>query len=292
MSMTQESARDPSSSQRRVAIVAGLRTPFVKSGTAFKKMSALDLACACVSELLARHDLDPASIDRVIYGQVVASPQTPNIARELVLQCDLPQKIDAYSVSRACATSTQAMVDGAMAIMHGDIDVALCGGADSLSRPPITYQDAFVDALMQANAAKSPLAKAKAFLQLRGRDLLPKPPALREASTRLTMGESAEIMAKENKIGRHEQDLFACRSHQRAAAAWEKGIFDAEVMHLPVPPDYRLTISRDTMVRPETTADKLAALRPSFDRQHGSITAGNASPLTDGASAVLLMEEG
>ena len=274
----------PKKSSRRAAIVSGLRTPFVKSGTAFRKLSAVDLATTVVAELLARTDLDPAHIDRLVYGQVVVDPATPNIAREVVLGAGLPRHIDAYSVSRACATSTQALVEAAMAIESGDVDIVVCGGADSLSRPPIGYQDRFVDALMKANAARDPLAKARAFLELKPKDLAPKVPAIREATTGLTMGESAEIMAKENGISRAAQDKFASQSHIKAAAAWEKGIFDAEVMHVGLGPRYEEFISRDGIVRPDTTEAKLGKLRAAFDAAHGSITAGNSSPLTDGAS--------
>lgn len=290
-----ENARETQSVRRtfwdRVAIVGGLRTPFVKSGTSYKHVSTLDLAMGVVSELIARLNLNPSELDRVVYGQVVASIDTPNIARELVLGCGLPRHIDGYSVTRACATSTQALVSGAQAIMTGEADVVVCGGADSLSRPPITYSDPMIDALMDANAARDPLAKAKAFLELKPKDLLPKAPAIKEAFTGLTMGESAEKMAKENGISRAAQDAFAMRSHKRAAAAWDNGIFADEVMHFPVPPDYEHVVSRDGLIRADTTAEKLASLSPVFDRMHGTVTAGNSSPLTDGASAVVLMRE-
>ena len=276
---------------RRAAIVAGLRTPFVKSGTAYKDLTTLDLAKRVVSELIARTDLDPAVVDAVVYGQVVVSPQTPNIAREIVLGTSLPRTLEAYSVSRACATSTQALVEAAQQILLGGAEVVLCGGADSLSKPPITYSEHFSQTLMQVNNAKDPLSKAKALLDLRPRDLLPNPPALREATTGLTMGESAEKMAQQNGIRREDQDAFAARSHQRAARAWEAGIFAAEVMKLPVPPDFGTTVGRDGFVRPDATVEKLAMLKPAFDRRYGTITAGNSSPLTDGAAAMIVMSE-
>jgi acetyl-CoA acyltransferase len=280
--------------KRRAAIVAGLRTPFAKSGAQLRHLQAVELACACVAELCGRNNLDPQTVQRLIYGQVVVDPAVPNIAREVVLGAGLPVSIDAYSVSRACATSTQALVEAAAAIESGDIDVAICGGADSLSRPPITYQDRFVEALMQANAARDALSKARPFLRLRPKDWLPKAPGLQEACTGLSMGESAEKMARDNGIDRAAQDAFAARSHQRAAAAWEQGIFAEEVMHLPlgvrnggVPQ----TMSRDAVVRADTSLDKLQKLRPAFDKKYGSITAGSSSPLTDGAAALLVMEE-
>ena len=289
--MTSSVQLPPTAAGRRAVIVAGLRTPFVKSGTAYKDLSAADLAKSVVAELVSRIALDPVVIDSVVYGQVVVSPQAPNIAREVVFGAGLPRTIEAYSVSRACATSTQALVNAAQAIMAGVADVVLCGGADSLSRPPITYSDRFSQILMQVTSARAPMAKARALLKLRPKDLLPIPPAIKEATTGLTMGESAEKMAKENGIGRVEQDELALLSHQRATVAWETGIFASEVMKLTLPPDFSTTVVRDGLVRPDTTRERLAALKPAFDRRYGTITPGNSSPLTDGASAMVVMSE-
>jgi len=276
---------------RRVAIVDGLRTPFVKSGTDFKDLSALDLAAGVVTELLQRSGVRGSQIDQVVYGTVVPDVGGPNIAREIVLACDIPESVDAFSVTRACATSTQAVVSGTQSILLGDADIVVAGGADSFSKPPILYSDRFVDILMDANAAKDITSKVRAFSALRPKDLAPNPPAIAERSTGLTMGESAEIMAKQNGITREAQDAFALRSHQKAIEAWENGIFDDEVMPFPVGPDYTMTVSRDNLPRPDSSLEALAELRPVFDRRYGTITAGNSSPLTDGASAVVLMEE-
>ena len=276
---------------RRAAIVGGLRTPFLKSGSSFRTMSTLELAQACVTELVQRLDLDTDEVDHLVYGQVVPSPQAANIAREIVLGTALPRHIEAYSVSRACITGAQALVNATQAILSGDADVVICGGADSLSRPPITYSDAFIDILMKANRARDPMSKAKAFLNVKPKDLVPVPPSIREMSTGMTMGQSAEKMAKENGISREAQDRFAERSHKKATEGWEKGIFADEVMHLPVPPKYKEVVENDNLVRPDTTFEKLSRLKPSFDRAHGTVTAGNASPLTDGASALVVMTE-
>ena len=281
----------PGDAPRRVAIVDGLRTPFAKSGTVLRDQSTLDLSSAVVSELLARSGLEGSQIDRIVYGSVVQDVAAPNIAREIVLAGPFPESVDAYSVTRACATSTQSVVDGAQAIMLGDADIVIAGGADSLSKPPVTYSDAFVDALMKANAAKDLPSKARAFTRVRPKDLAPVPPAIAERSTGETMGDSAEKMAKENGISREDQDAFALRSHQKAVAAWESGIFAGEVMPLPLPPRYDGTVERDTIPRGDSTAEKMATLKPVFDRKYGSVTAANASPLTDGASAVVLMAE-
>ena len=279
--------------RRRVAIVAGLRTPFVKSGGPFKAVSAVELSRQLLCELMARTPVSPSSIDRLIFGQVVGNPTIPNIAREVGLASGLPHSLDAYSVARACATSTAALVDATMAILCGDIDVALVGGVETLSRPPMTYQDAVVDALMAANAAKAPLQKVKALLQLRPKDLLPVPPSIKEPSTGLTMGESCEMMAKENGIARAEQDALAFRSHQRAAKAWADGIYEQEVMSVFVPGEKGAAgrpVREDGLIRKDTTLERLAGLKPVFDRKHGTLTAGNSSPLTDGAAVLLVME--
>jgi acetyl-CoA acyltransferase len=276
---------------RRVAIVAGLRTPFIKAGTSFKDLTALELGKLCTSELLERAGVKPSEVEQVVFGQVIPSVSAPNIAREIVLATGMPKTIDAYSVSRACATSIQALTDAANSIATGAIDVAIAGGAECMSDIPILYSRNVANVLVAAQKAKSLAKKLRAFAALHARDLIPVPPALAEPSTGLTMGESAEKMAKENHISRAAQDELALRSHQLAAAAWAAGKYDAEVMHVHVPPRYQETVSRDGIVRPDMTMEQAAALRPVFDRKYGTITAANSSPLTDGAAALLLMSE-
>ncbi len=276
---------------RRVAIVGGLRTPFMKAGTKYRDLTTLDLGTLVTNELLHRSNLDAAQIDEVIAGAVVADVGAPNIAREIVMRCNMPASVDAYSVSRACATSTQAIVNGARSILLGDADIVVAGGSDTLSKPPIMYDDKVVDALMAANAAKDIPSKVKAFTRLRPGDLAPRPPALADLASGLTMGDAAEKMARENGISREAQDEYSYDSHMKAVAAWEKGVFDDEVMALPIPPRYKETATQDGIPRADSTIEKLATLRPAFDRKYGSVTAGNASPLTDGAAMVLLMEE-
>jgi acetyl-CoA acyltransferase len=277
---------------RRVGIVAGLRSPFFKSGTAYRDLSTLDLGAAVVNEMLQRNSLDPARVDQVVFGSVVPEVAAPNIAREIALRNNMPASVDAFSVSRACATSTQSIVSGTQAILAGDAEIVVAGGADSLSKPPITYSDAVVDALMAASAAKDMPSKLRAFTGIRPKDLAPRPPALEDLSSGLTMGAAAEKMARENGITREAQDQYAFESHLKAVEAWEKGVFDDEVMAFPIPPRFQDVVARDGIPRADTTLEKLASLRPAFDRKYGSVTAGNASPLTDGAAAVVLMEEG
>jgi len=277
---------------RRVAIVDGLRTPFTKaaSGT-LKKQTALDMSSAVVRELIARSGLDTAQLDRLVFGTVVQDVDSPNIAREIVLAGPMPDTTDAFSVTRACATSTQSFVDGAQSILLGDTDIVITGGAESLSNPPITYSDRFTDILLEANAARDLPAKLRAFSRVRPKDLAPHSPAIAERSTDETMGDSAEKMARENGIARHDQDAYALESHTKTIAAWDAGVFDSEVMPYPIPPRYSETLERDTIPRADSTLEKLSTLKPVFDRKYGSVTAGNASPLTDGAAAILLMDE-
>jgi acetyl-CoA acyltransferase len=274
---------------RRVAIVDGLRTPFAKAGTDLSPVSTLELSSHLVTELLARSGVD--AVDQVVFGSVVQNPHHPNLAREIVLASPLADDTDAYSVTRACATSTQTFVDGARAILLGDADIVLTGGADSLSNPPVTFSDEFVSVMMKAQAAKDPASRIKALAALRPKDLAPNPPEIADRSTGETMGDGAEKMARIWDVGREEQDRYALESHRKAVEAWEKGIYDDEVMQFPVPPRYQKVVERDTIPRADSNLDKLSSLRPVFDRRYGTITAGNASPLTDGAAALLLMEE-
>lgn len=280
-----------SSDRDRIAIVAGLRTPFQKQGTGFKSMTSVDLGTAVVSELLQRTELDPKEIGLCVYGQVVPSLDWLNIAREVVLRSGLPKNIDAYSVSRACATSVQATTNAAEAILAGQHDVAITGGADSMSDVPVGVSKRLALALQDLQKAKNVGDYWKVLSKLSPRDLVPPVPGFsREPTTGLTMGQSAEKMAKENGISREQQDKIALHSHQGAARAWSDGTYAAEVMHV-IPAPYKEAVTEDNIVRKDATLEALAKLRPAFDRKFGTITAGNASPLTDGASALLVMRE-
>jgi acetyl-CoA acyltransferase len=276
---------------RRVAIVAGLRTPFARSGTTLRSVSAEDLGRAVVSELLARTELDGREVDMLVYGTVIPSVLAPNIAREVSLIPSLPKGVQAYSVSRACASANQAITDAADQIGLGHADVAIAGGAESLSNVPILHSRGFSDALVAASKAKSLGGRLGALAKLRPRDFIPITPAIAEASTGETMGQSAEKMAKINHIPRDEQDQFALRSHRLAAAGTQEGRLTAEIMPYYVPPKYETWETSDNGIRTDTRLEQLAALKPVFDRKYGSVTAGNSSPLTDGAAAVLLMSE-
>lgn len=276
---------------KRVAIVAGLRTPFAKMGTAYRDLSALDLAKIVVVELLERSGVPAHELDQVVYGQVAPSVQMPNIAREIVLGTGMPQHIEAFSVSRACATSYQSTVSLTEAILAGAATAGIAGGADSASDVPITVSKRLSAALVAASRARSLPERLSAFAGLSPKDLVPVPPAIAEASTGETMGESCEKMAKLNGISREAQDEFAHRSHTLAAAAWADGRLRGEVMPVSVPPKLKTVIEEDNLIRKDSSLDAYRGLRPAFDKRHGTITAANASPLTDGASALILMRE-
>ena len=276
---------------RRVAIIAGVRTPFAKAGTVLKDLSAIDLGKRCVAELIQRTELDGTQVDAVIYGTVVPSVIAPNIAREVSLLPMLPKGVQAFSVSRACASANQAITDGADQIALGHANVVIAGGAESLSNVPILHSRTMAEKLVAMSRAKTAGGRVKIASSIRPRDFVPITPAIAEPSTGETMGESAEKMAKINRISREEQDQFALRSHRLANVGTEDGRLTAEIAPLHVPPSYETVLESDNGIRADTSLEQLAALKPVFDRKYGTVTAGNASPLTDGGSAVLLMSE-
>lgn len=278
-------------SGRRVAVVAGVRTPFTRAGTLFKKLSAIELGKLCVIELLQRTNLNGSEVEALVFGTVVPNVLAPNIAREIALMPMLPKGVQAYSVSRACASSNQAITDAADQILLGHNDVVIAGGAESLSNIPILHSRGFADVIVAASRAKSLGGRVKALSRIRPRDLVPITPAIAELTTGETMGESAEKMAKINHILREDQDHYALRSHRLAAAGTADGRLTAEIVSVPVPPRYDTVVSIDNGVREDTSYEKLAALKPVFDRKYGTVTAGNSSPLTDGGACVLLMSE-
>ena len=275
----------------RVAVVRGLRTPFAKSGTHYAHLSALDLGKMVVAELVQRSGVDPSSIQELVFGNVIPSVKAPNIAREIVLGTGLPRKLPGYTVSKACASSSQAITSAADLIFRGYAEVVIAGGSESLSDIPILFSKNFSEALVSASKQKSVGGKLGAFGGIRPKDLAPDAPAIAESTTGLTMGESAEKMAKENGITREAQDKFALQSHHRAAEATASGRFKDEVMTVVVPPGYDNIVETDNLIRGDSTAggngQTAAGLRSQVRNDHG----GNASPLTDGAAAVLLMSE-
>jgi acetyl-CoA acyltransferase len=279
----------PGRNGRRVAVIAGFRTPFSKAGTALKDTRAVDLARHAARELLERTNLEGADVDEVIFGQVVPSALVPNIAREVSLLPQFPKEIPAFSLNRACASANQAITAAHDQIALGNADVIIAGGAEALSDIPILASRRLADILVEASKAKSLGARIRTFAKLRPRDLIPVAPAIAEPSTGQSMGQSAEKMAKENRISREAQDRWAFRSHKLAAEGTADGRLTAEIAPwLPARPGQPV-LQQDNGIRTDTSLEQMAKLKPAFDRRYGSVTAANSSPLTDGASAVLLM---
>ena len=285
----------PGADGRRVAVIAGCRTPFCKSGTVLKDARAVDLARFVARELLERTNLDGADVNAVIFGQVVPSALVPNVAREVSLLPQFPKEIPAYSLNRACASSGQAVANAYDEIVLGDADVVLAGGVESLSDIPILASRRLADILVEASKAKSLGARLRTLSRIRPRDLVPVSPAIAEPSTGETMGQSAEKMAKENHISRAAQDRWALRSHELAARGTDDGRIPAEIVPwFPPPRGGRAgdgVVTQDNGIRRDTSLEQMSKLKPVFDRRYGSVTAANSSPLTDGASAVLLMSD-
>ncbi|GHF81160.1 acetyl-CoA C-acyltransferase FadI [Thalassotalea marina] len=278
-------------SGERIAVVAGLRTPFAKQATAFHGVPAVDLGKIVVNELVNRTEIDPKLIDQLVFGQVVQMPEAPNIAREIVLGTGMHVNTDAYSVSRACATSFQSTVNVAESILSGVVDIGIAGGADSSSVAPIGVSKKFARMLLDLSKTKTLGQKMAILKHLRFKDLLPVPPAVAEYSTGLSMGQTAEQMAKTHGISRADQDALAHRSHLLATQSWQEGKLAGEVMAAHVEP-YKSFIDKDNCIRENSDLAGYAKLKPVFDRKHGTVTAANSTALTDGASAILLMREG
>src|SRR3954471_21808548 len=275
----------------RVAIVDGCRTPFAKSGTELANMDVVDLASVAAAELVARTAIDPEEIDLSVFGVVVPALFAPNLGREVVFRTSLPFRIPGVTVNLACASSTRAITFGATAILSGEAEVVLAGGAESLTNVPIQFSRKAAQTFMAASRAKTLPQKVGAFGKLRPADLAPVAPAIAEYTTGMSMGESAEKMAKENDISRRAQDEIALLSHQRSAAATEDGRMSAQIAPAFPPPGYDKAVTRDNGIRAASSMEALAKLKPVFDKRYGTLTAGNSSPLTDGGSALLVMSE-
>lgn len=268
---------------QRVAIIDGLRTPFVKAGGAFARLGALDLATEVTKALLARPALKGQVVDELVFGSVLLDPRLPNLAREIVYRTGMPLSTPAHFVSNNCISgllSASQIVDG---ITTGRIVSGIAGGVESMSRPALALRPKAEEFFMALGRARTIGEKLSLAARFRPSFCMPIPPSPREPSTGLTMGEHCELMAKELSISRVSQDQLAFASHQNAARALQEGIFSGQIV--PV-----AGVTADNLVRADTSLEKLAKLKPVFDRSPaGTITAGNASALTDGAAAVFLM---
>jgi len=263
----------------------------VKAFKEFMRMDTIALGVEAVGGLLERTQISHAELDAIVWGGVILPAMAPNVGREIALDLRLPPGVEGMTVTRACASGLQAVTLAAAAIERGDADVIIAGGSDSTSNGAVTLPQKWVHTLAPYAFGKpfKPADVMGVMAQLMPlSDLLPRRPEIAERSTGQVMGEAAEEMASRNGVSREEQDAFAASSHHRAAAAISSGRFDAEVVPVTTPEGQ--LVAADTLVRADTSAAKLAKLRPVFAKQ-GTLTAGNSSPLTDGAAAVLLMSE-
>lgn len=279
-----------STSSSPVVFVDGCRTPFLRAGTGYRDLRSYDLARLALRALLARNALDPASLDHVILGTVLANPANSNLARDAALGAGIPAGVPAFTVSQACISANLSITAGAQLISRGEAELVVAGGAECLSDLPIRYPKRFQKKLLQAQKRKGVLQTIRFILGLRPSDFYPEVPGITEFSTGLSMGEDADRLAARWKVSRVQQDEYALASHLRASAAREAGRFDDQVEPIRLPPDFE-PILQDNGVRGDTSLEKLEKLPPAFVKPYGTITAGNASFLTDGAAAVLLASE-
>ncbi len=275
---------------QRAVVIGGIRTPFVKAFSEFMKLDTIALGAAATKALIEKYELPQEEIDGIRWGGVVLPGLAPNVAREIALDLKLPAGVEGMTVTRACASGLQSVTAAVAEIERGNADVMIAGGSDSTSNAEVSLPQKAVHALApiafgKASSTGDYLAALSQLIPIT--DILPRMPKIAERSTGEVMGESAERMAGRNGVTREEQDHFAERSHHRAAEAIRSGRFDEEVTPVEGPDGW---VHRDTIVRGDTSFEKLSKLRPVFAKD-GTVTAGNASPLTDGAAAVLLMSE-
>ena len=282
---------DLGAGNRKPVYVDGVRTPFVKSFGVFEDSDTLELFSRVTQEIVRRTDFDPQLIDEILCGVVIPQTKNANVARDTIINCKLPLSIHGVTLNRACTSSMQTIADAARSIAVGQARLILAGGVEVLSDVPIVYSKEARKFLVKLSKTKTTTDKLKMLAQLSLPAWLPKSPALAEPLTGLTMGESAEVMAKKNSISREEQDLFAESSHKKAAAAQEKGYFAEEIIPIWPAPKFNPAVDADNLIRKDTSLEALAKLKPVFDRRYGTITAGNASPLTDGAAISLIADE-
>jgi len=277
------------SKARRAVVVGGIRTPFVKAFGDFAELDTIALGAAAVRGLLAQSGLAAREVQSIVWGGVILPSGAPNVGREIALDLRLDPACEAMTVTRACASGLQAVTLAAAAIERGEADVVIAGGSDSTSNAEVKLPAKLVQTLAPLALGKAtPGDYLGAVSKLRPKDVIPERPQIAERSTGEVMGEAAERMGQRNEISREAQDEFALRSHQRAAAAIASGRFADEIVA--VETRAGKWVHGDGLVRGDSGMERLAKLRPAF-ADGGTVTAGNSSPLTDGAAAVLLMSE-
>ena len=279
-----------SKKQKDVVFIDGGRTPFLRAQTDFKRFSAYDLGRLAIAGLINKTQLEGRHIDHVYYGNVIQDINTSNVARESSMAAGLPDSIPATSLSMACISSNIALTTAADSISRGQIHAAIVGGVEVMSDIPIRFRKKFRQKLLETQKYKSPADWVKFFKGLGPSDLLPEIPSISEFSTGETMGQSCDKMAAKYGVKREEQDAYAMRSHQLAFKATVEGFLKDEIFPVSVNNGNTL-VEKDNGIRPDTDMEKLGKLNPAFIKPHGTVTAGNASFLTDGASAGLVMDK-
>jgi acetyl-CoA C-acetyltransferase/acetyl-CoA acyltransferase len=278
----------------RIAIIAGIRTPMCKAGTVFSRISADDLGAIAVSELLATADVDPRLISEVIIGNVAQPVDAANIARVIALKAGLPESTPAVTVQRNCGSGAEAITTAADRLWAGHGDLFLVGGAESMSNIPLLYNRRMTAFFERLSRARSVVQRLQTLLSFRPDFLRPVVgvvQGLTDPVTGMIMGDTAEVLAREWQISRDDQDRYALLSHQRAQLAIEHSRLLPEIVPVPVAPRYDSVQAHDNGPRAEQSLMALGKLRPYFDRRNGTVTVGNACPLTDGAAALLLGRE-
>lgn len=279
---------------REIVIIEGVRTPYVKAGSSFKRLSAVDLGKLALRELLSRAGIRSDQVDEVIVGNIANPPEATNIARVIALEAGIPKHIPAYTVQRNCGSGLQSIADAFLHIKEGMSDVVVAGGVESMSSIPVLYPQTFADKLGDMVKAKTLPQKLGAVGKIRLKDFKPViglQVGLTDGYCGLNMGETAEVLAKEFSVSRSEQDEFALMSHQRAASATDEGRLKEEIVPVFLPPKYKTVVDQDNGIRKNQSMEALSKLRPVFDRRFGTVTAGNSSQITDGAAFVLVMSK-
>ena len=271
---------------RRVVLIDGCRIPFQLSQTVYKNELAVELAQKSIRGLLTKTAMNPKDIDYILYGTVIQESKTSNIAREAAINSGVPVSVPSHTITQACISSNQALTTGAEKILAGQADIVLAGGCETFSDVPIRFsrpgRQRFLGA---AKAMKKGATGALSLLRgLQLKDLAPEAPSIANYTTGEVMGHSADRLACRFGVSRGDQDEFALRSHSNAFKAHEDGLYSDEIV-------MANGETFENNVKGDTNMDKMAKLKPAFIKPHGTITAANASPLTDGASAVLIMSE-
>ena len=269
---------------RRIAIVGGSRIPFCRSNTFYADQSNMDMLSAAIEGVVRKFGLSGKKIDEVVAGAVTTHSRDFNLAREALLSTSLSPLTPGITLQQACGTSLQAALMSGAKIAAGQIECAIVAGTDTTSDVPVVFQDRFAKRLVSLSRARSFQQKLAAFKGFGLGELAPQAPKNAEARTGLSMGAHCERMAKEWSISREDQDQLTFESHHKAATAWSQGFFDELVTP-------HAGVLRDNIIRPDTSLEKLASLKPAFDKKNGSLTAGNSTTLSDGAAAVLLASE-